>query len=174
MRHKLASRHFVLCESAACNCQRVRAPHHLEHIRYIIVRILFASLDHLRLRVSGRSLLRLSDQTAPLPSCIFSPSASAVPRRAMVYVPASAQCRFPSGPMAVWRAKARSIRKTCGLDAEKWQRAEEESLEMALWAAAFAKCAKGRGMWILSEYGLKRAWLDELQGKRLAQLECAN
>ena len=96
----------------------------------------------------------------------------------MVYVPASRLHQLPAQPWKVWTAEVRAVRASCRSqrcdDAAKWQLAEERNLVTALWAAAFAKCAMCRGLWVLADHAQKRAWLNELQGKCAAQENYAN
>lgn len=97
-----------------------------------------------------------------------------------IFVPASRSSTFPAAPWKEWTAEARSIKKYCSAakteaeKAERWARAEESDAQMALWAAAFARCAQGRGRWVLEDLAQKRLWLSELQGKPAAATEYVN
>lgn len=92
------------------------------------------------------------------------PSNRRLPSSAMVYISAQDRCCFPKQPWKTWTAAARALSNRCGKNAPKWQRAEEECLEAALWAAAFAKHRGVRGQWVLAKFAQRRAWLCELQG----------
>ena len=83
----------------------------------------------------------------------------------MVRVSAEDVCRTPNEPWGKWTAAARSLAAWCKENTTKWRQAEENDRALTLWAASFAKCAKGKGHWVKVSAPQRRTWLDELQGK---------
>ena len=92
----------------------------------------------------------------------------------MVYVPAGRRHEYPDIPWQQFQRRARALKRRCSDDPQKWLSAEYADEAMALWAAAVAKCRRGKGLWVLEDYAQKRAWLDELQGRRPAAAEYVN
>ena len=82
----------------------------------------------------------------------------------MVYVSASELCATPRGPWRKWTADARALAKSCKLRIAKWRQAESDSPFLALWAASFIKCARGKGFWVVAPLAQRQKWLRELQG----------
>ena len=81
---------------------------------------------------------------------------------------------YPDIPWKEFQRLARAMSGLCADKPDMWLLAEEADEVMALWAASAAKCTEGRGKWLVQGHAQKRAWLDELQGKRPAVAERVN
>ena len=92
----------------------------------------------------------------------------------MVYVPAWIRQEYPDIPWKDFQRLARAVKDRCADKPNMWLLAEEADEGMALWAASAAKCTEGRGKWLVQGFAQRRAWLDELQGRRPAAAERVN